>query len=117
MFRGEGIYKCRLIRFRRWSRNNFAIFAGLKANIAIGCLSKDIVDRLLPKTKSIGAYLTVNSILSSKEAFANGYLCDGHPSVNIDLVVVNSVFCAPSSHELLLSAQKIELATNLYTII
>ena len=46
------------IRFRRWSRKNFAVFSGLHREISIGHITFDISDKALLKSikKTFGSY-------------------------------------------------------------
>lgn len=43
------------IRFRRWSRKNYATFASIGRCVTIGCLRKDVADSSLAKQKATGA--------------------------------------------------------------
>lgn len=40
-----------LLRFRRWSRASYAVFASLHKTVSIGCVSADIADASLSKDK------------------------------------------------------------------
>lgn len=40
------------IRFRKWSKKAYAIFASIGRNVTIGCLPKNVVDSSLAKQKS-----------------------------------------------------------------
>jgi len=41
---------CSTIRFRRWTRKNYAVFAGLHREISIGHISFDICEKALLKS-------------------------------------------------------------------
>ncbi len=43
----------RSIRFRRWSRSSYALFAAVKSVVSIGSLAVDIVNQALLKTNSV----------------------------------------------------------------
>ena len=47
-----------MLRFRRWSRKNFAVFSGLHREISIGHITFDISDKALLKSikKTFGSY-------------------------------------------------------------
>lgn len=81
MFKGETTHKFKSICFRRWSRKNFAIFAGLKANIVIGSLATEIVDSLLPKTKTIDANISTDTISNRTESSIDEILSMGQTSI------------------------------------
>jgi len=56
------------IRFRRWSRKNFAVFSGLHREISIGHIAFNISDKaLLKSNKPAFANFTVNSETVSTE--------------------------------------------------
>ncbi len=40
------------IRFRKWSRKAYAVFASIGRNVTIGCLPKSVADSSLSKQKS-----------------------------------------------------------------
>ncbi len=40
------------IRFRRWTRKSYAVFAGLGKQISIGCLRKGLIDSSLKKQEA-----------------------------------------------------------------
>ena len=46
-------HKQSFIRFKRWSRMGYAVFAGIHKVISIGTLSKTISEKALKKAKSI----------------------------------------------------------------
>ena len=51
------------IRFRRWSRKNFAVFSGLHREISIGQITFDISDKALLKSikKTFGSYVAAET--------------------------------------------------------
>ena len=59
------IQTCKQIRFRRWSRKNYAIFAGLHKIISIGQLAVNICEMALKK-----AHLTFLESVISVSDFA-----------------------------------------------
>lgn len=52
------------IRFCRWSRKPYAVFAGIHRNISIGQLNKGVIDRLFLKTNTLEIIVPHGSHLS-----------------------------------------------------
>lgn len=65
------------LRFRRWSRKNYAVFASLKFCVTIGCLANSITEKSLTKAKN---YLT--------QSYSNSSTID-HKESDVSIVVEN----------------------------
>ncbi|MDR0371214.1 MAG: hypothetical protein LBH80_05110 [Prevotellaceae bacterium] len=57
------------IRFRRWSRARYAVFASLKGNVTVGVVRSSIADSSLRKSCNSNGYRRENVLLSEDRLF------------------------------------------------
>ncbi len=53
-------YKCRMIRFRRWSRKAYSTFCSIGKHVTIGHISAGIANASLKKSKSVSLMAVVS---------------------------------------------------------
>lgn len=82
-------YKQNLIRFKRWNRKNYAVFAGLNKVISIGKITVEICEKSLQKTFSnIFEFLEFNKEFNDLEIDENNIKSQ---TTDIQLLTVNSL--------------------------
>ena len=82
------IHNQNFIRFKRWSRKNYAVFAGLNKIISIGKITVEICEKSLQKTFSnITEFLTFNKESNDSELDENNFNCQIN---ELQLLAVNT---------------------------